>query len=200
MEEVNLLRLHDMQILSEILAKRWMPGLRHAAPGRPKREAWRHPEDLVVLIDEWPASEPVEGWGTLRGPYLVRYLKSVAWLHDLIEDGRKEDKTRVTAQDLLWAGLLPEIVIDVQHLTHGDDEDKGLALARLKTATYTSKVAKCFDRICNLREGAVDFKEGRWGRYVVQTETYILPLAEELDPWFVTELRKGVALRPVVSV
>jgi (p)ppGpp synthase/HD superfamily hydrolase len=179
--------------LFEGLAKRWMIGDRKGPEGKPSREAWRHPEDLVLLLDEWDT--PREGWN----PNLKPYLKAVAWLHDLIEDGRKEDGTQVTEQDLLDAGVDWSIVRDVVSLSQMPGEDKSVYLARLVKASWAARVVKCVDRICNLREGKDCFKEPRWARYVDETQRYILPLATNMPTFFIEELRKAIDARPVVT-
>jgi len=177
--------------LSEELCKRWMVGKRHTLPGEPEREAWRHPEDLVKLIDEWPTPK---AWN----PNYLVHLKCVAWLHDVPEDGKHEDGRPVTERDLHAAGIELIVIKDVMHLTQEPNEDKATYLARLLAqGTLTAKVVKCIDRTCNLREGRPTFKDGRWGRYVAETEKFILPLADKIAPWFAAEMRKEIAARPV---
>lgn len=176
--------------LCETLAKRWMVGERKGPKGTAPREAWRHPEDLVKLIDEWPMPEC---WN----PNLRTYLKCVSWLHDLIEDGRKEDGTAVTAQDLLDAGVEIYFVKDVVALSQIPGEEKPVYLSRLKDASWAAKLVKCIDRVCNLREGKDCFKDPRWARYVDETKRYVMPLAEKAHGWFVDELQKAMDARPV---
>lgn len=179
--------------LFEGLAKRWMVGERKGPPGFPSREEWRHPEDLVSLIDAYDM--PREGFN----PNLKPYLKAVAWLHDLIEDGRKEDGTQVTEQDLLDAGVEWSIVRDVVSLSQVPGEDKPVYLARLDKVSWAAKFVKCVDRICNLREGKDCFKDPRWARYVDETKRYIVPLTTNIPNWFADELQKAMAARPVVT-
>jgi hypothetical protein len=177
--------------LFEGLAKRWMVGERKGPEGKPSREAWRHPEDLVLLIDEW---DMPRAWN----PNLKPYLKAVAWLHDLLEDGRKEDGSSVTAQDLHDAVVEWAIVRDVVSLSQVPGEDKPVYLARLGKASWAAKFVKCVDRICNLREGKDCFKDPRWTRYVDETKRYIVPLTTNIPTWFTDELQKAIDARPVV--
>jgi len=167
-----------------------MPGTRQSKKGKPTREAWRHPEDLVKLIDEWPFPK---SWN----PNLRVYLKCVSWLHDIIEDGKKEDGSPVTQEDLIQAGVSWDIVQDVVSLTCLPTEDKPVYLARLGAASVAAKMAKCIDRICNLREGSEVFKDARWARYVDETKSYILPLSLGLHDWLTDQLEAAVGLRPV---
>jgi (p)ppGpp synthase/HD superfamily hydrolase len=176
--------------LYEGLAKKWMLGHRQGAPGMAPREAWRHPEDLVRLIDEWPMPS---GWNK----NVRTYLKCVAWLHDLLEDGVKDDGAQVTEQDLRDAGAEWAIVRDVVSLSILPGEEKTAYLERLVKASWAAQLAKCFDRICNLREGKDVFKDHRWERYTHETQVYILPIAHRLDPWLFDELQKALEARPV---
>lgn len=175
----------------EELCKQWMAGqLRHTAPDSPPREAWKHPEDVVNLLDEW--SMP-SSWN----PALLPHLKAVAWLHDVPEDGKHEDGRPVTDSDLLAEGIPHLIVTDVMHVTQRPGEDRVAFLQRVAAASFSAKILKSADRTCNLREGRLTFKPPRWARYVKETELYILPFADRTVPWFAGEMRKAMALRPV---
>lgn len=163
-----------------------MPGIRHGAK---PRAAWEHPQDLVRLIDEMP------------GDFNREALQKIAWLHDLLEDGIKEDGTAVTTQDLQQEGIDLDTIGDVEALSQPPDEEKTAYLFRVRGASLRARIVKCVDRICNLREGKTSFKDGRWARYVKQTYEYIFPLVHELpDPlkdWVTKELQAAIAARPV---
>lgn len=177
-----------------------MPGDRQGKPGQSARKAWEHPADLVALLGERPGEFSEAGQ--------IKAM-AMAWLHDVIEDGRKEDGSRVTAEDLyaLVVGYdserkpyLDEAVIDgVVELTHPEGISKIAYYERLQEIGYIPKLVKCVDRICNLREGAGVFKPARWDRYVRETELYILPLArdlrEETAEWLTRHLLAAMALR-----
>jgi (p)ppGpp synthase/HD superfamily hydrolase len=172
---------------SEELARRWMPGFRH---GPSKRSAWEHPRDLVILLGELPG---------VRTALVTERLVDVAWMHDLLEDGRKEDGSRVTQLDLFQENFGYYVVTDVVALTAKDGEEKPTYLKRLAAASRFAKIVKCVDRICNLREGASVFKPARWERYVDETTSYLIPLAEgiggEEGPWLKEKLVESLALR-----
>lgn len=156
---------------AEQLARRWMPGLRQ---GPAKRKAWEHPQDLVNLLTkemdfiETPAEEQ------------ERRI-AVAWLHDILEDGKKEGGSSVVVADLEAEGVPTEVIDDVLYLTAMGNKPKSEYLASLKHASTRAKLVKCVDRICNLREGKDAFKTKRWIRYVGETYYFIFPLAEELS-------------------
>lgn len=135
-----------------------MPGLRQ---GPAKRKAWEHPQDLVNLLTkemdfiETPAEEQEK-------------RIAVAWLHDILEDGKKEDGSGVVVADLEAEGIPTEVIDDVLSLTAMGDEPKSEYLASLKHASTRAKLVK------------EAFKVRRWIRYVGETYYFIFPLAEDL--------------------
>lgn len=147
-----------------------MPGLRQ---GPAKRKAWEHPQDLVNFLTkemdfiETPAEEQEK-------------RIAVAWLHDILEDGKKEDGSGVVVADLEAEGIPTEVIDDVLSLTAMGNEPKSEYLASLKHASPRAKLVKCIDRACNLRDGKKAFKVRRWIRYVGETYYFIFPLAEDL--------------------
>lgn len=166
------------------LARQWMPGRRQ---GSGNRYAWEHPQDVANLVREL---RPGDDDSVI-----------VAWLHDLLEDGRKKDHGLVRPSDLIEAGFSQEIVSDVQDLTHNPPESKRTYLARLDRASQRAQFVKCVDRICNLREGAAVFKPRRWVRYVGETFYFIFPLTENVyqdtRERLQIELAKAAQARPV---
>jgi len=127
-------------------------------------------------------------------------------MHDLIEDGRKEDGSRVIEADLTAEGIDYNIVFGVVSLTHDEAADSKIAyLARLRqTLRFAEAKVKLADRICNLREGRTVFKDKRWARVINETNQYIVPLLElieirdeqeQLRKW----LSEAIAARPVVE-
>lgn len=192
--------------LAEVLAKKWMTGFRESKPRAPRRFAWEHPEDLVTLLAGRPGEFSHAG---------MIHAMSIAWLHDVLEDGRKPNGARVTVDDLMpyviriddplktpiGAALSPSVIEGVVELTHQEGQSKIDYYKTLPEIGYQSQLVKCVDRICNLREGAANFKNERWARYVRETRTYILPLTESfLDPtasWLREHLTHAMAVRPV---
>jgi len=195
------MKAHRLIQQAEALAKRWMVGDRQGKPGEPPRKAWEHPADLVALLDERPGE--FSEAGQIKA-------KAMAWLHDVIEDGRKADGSRVTYEDLSslvvsyddphYEPYLDEmVVIGVGQLTHPEGITKIEYYKTLQEIDYIPKLVKCVDRICNLREGAEVFKPARWARYVEETRLYILPLTEalreETAEWLTKSLEDAMSLR-----
>lgn len=187
---------------SEELARAWMPGFRDGPENRP---AWMHPQDLVQLLGKMKSAFPAplmgdSGFGFF-GPGNYEHLVDLCWGHDLIEDGKKEDGSPVTWEDL--ESSLGHLVADgIERLSHKPNEEKQVYLARLGTTLWAGeKIVKCIDRICNLVEGAKSFKPKRWARYIAETHDYIVPLAAETKSpygeWLEDRLSKAMALRPV---
>jgi len=190
---------------SEELARRWMPGLRQGS----SRPAWAHPQDLVQLLGELRVAFATHEEDVLFSELeqdSFESLEDIAWAHDLLEDGRKEDGTLVVAEDLLREGLPVEIVKIVGFLSHNEGaEEKVTYLARLKTVLDAKgSIVKLVDRICNLREGRAVFKDRRWARYVRETKDFILPLLDQVAQpekgWLEDRLLEALAARPVVEV
>lgn len=201
-KHVDPIMNHPMINAAEAITKRWMAGHREGPKGQKPRMAWEHPADLVRLLGERPGEFSEAG---------QIQAMTIAWLHDLIEDGRKENGTRVTIEDLAKVprqptdplaphfGVFSETVLEsVVQLTHVHGTTKIDYYRQLQDIPMIPKLVKCVDRICNLREGRATFKQLRWERYVSETEQYILPLAqalrEETAEWLTRLLRNAMAL------
>jgi (p)ppGpp synthase/HD superfamily hydrolase len=173
---------------AEEIAKRWMHGTRQGS----LRPAWAHPADVVVLLREMPG---------VRTPELDRFYEEVAWLHDIVEDGRKHDGSYVSSGDLTKEGISAEVIDAVIALSHREGEDKVSYLVRLRDASPRVKTVKAADRVCNLREGLRTFKNARWGRYVRETQQFILPLLEDVPSfesvWLGALLVEAMAARSI---
>lgn len=182
-----------------------MPGLRQGS----SRPAWEHPQDLVRLLGELRIAFATHEEDILFSQLEVEgfeRMEDIAWAHDLLEDGRKEDGTRVVAEDLFREGLPAEVIKTVGFLTHNEGaEEKVTYLARLKTVLDAKgSIVKLVDRICNLREGRAVFKDRRWARYVRETKDFIIPLLDQVSQpekgWLEDRLLEALAARPVVEV
>lgn len=196
-----------MQI-GESLTRRWMPGFRQ---GPEKRPAWAHPQDLVLLLKELRAFQVKEAEQNAVSPselfqidLYYAQLYEIAWLHDLLEDGVREDGQKVQTEDLRFEGVPNSTIDSVLKLSQKEDESKIEYLSRLRdTLGARTATVKCVDRICNLREGSSSFKEARWARYVKETHDYILPLLDLIPGpekgWLESRLQEALALRPVKS-
>jgi (p)ppGpp synthase/HD superfamily hydrolase len=177
-----------MKRKAEELARAWMLGTREGPGNRP---AWAHPEDIVRVIEN-----EMPGYYTNRD-----HLVQVAWLHDIIEDGKKPDGSSVTTLDLLHEGISPLIAHEVSTLTRTKEESRQGYLAVLASISELAKIVKCVDRLCNLREAAETFKDKRWIRYVGETCLFVYPLTEGLSQetrtWLGPELLRAAQRRPL---
>jgi (p)ppGpp synthase/HD superfamily hydrolase len=189
---------------SEELARRWMPGTRQG-PGN--RAAWEHPQDLVNLLLEMRGSFTVSlsnGLNEVLSDEPFDRMRDIAWMHDLYEDGKKEDGSKVTAEDLRVEGFGVRVTNGVSMLSQSENEEKVQYLAGLTSKLdEETAIVKCVDRICNLREGKASFKDKRWARYINETQAYILPLLnlirQPFKDWLKQHLLSAMAARPVVA-
>lgn len=176
---------------AESLAKRWMPGFRN---GDAQRPSWMHPQDLVHLLRECATVSYIA--------INLTHLCIVAWMHDLLEDGVKEDGSPVTVEDLEAAGFDPVVIEDVVSLTK-DKDNEGAYITQMENASWEAQIVKCIDRVCNLREGASVFRKNRWARYHQETLIWILPMAQDIPgdagELLTSLLTSALDLRPVVK-
>lgn len=169
-----------------------MPGHRQGAPGRPTREAWEHPQDLVALLTEVASSDAD-----------FQYMVTVAWLHDIIEDGRTEAGKPVTAEDLHNEGFAGSVIADVELLTHTPGTPKSDYFDRIAyQSNRRVQIVKVVDRICNLRDGRDVFKDARWKRYIEETFEHVRHLTLEVEPADLTRklddlLEEAIAARGI---
>lgn len=186
--------LEDMETVdrAKALAVRWLRGVRDGSD----RPSWKHPEDIVELLRQLPGVRPDLETQT--------YLEAVAWGHDLLEDGVREDGGKVTYNDLVDAGLPYEVVVAIHLLSKEPWMTEAWYARQVTGAPDLVRIIKCCDRIANLTEGAPVFDARRWSNYVRETESWILPMAEGLanpyGPWLAKTLRERIALRPVRPV
>jgi (p)ppGpp synthase/HD superfamily hydrolase len=167
------------------LAVRWMPGKRQGYD----RPSWTHPEHVASLVVEVPGEWPREK------------MVSMAWLHDIIEDGVTASGEGVSAEVLLEEGISAEVVEGVKALTHVKPMPKPEYFSALLTAPEEVRVLKCLDRISNLSDAVPVFDEKRWAKYVKETLVSVMPLAKsvrgEAGAWLVGKLEACLAVRSV---
>lgn len=122
-------------------------------------------------------------------------LLKAALLHDLVEDfGADLDEIRNIDSDG------PEVVKLVLEVTRNEKtETKTEYLERLQNSSKYAKILKCADRISNLTDLHLDTHTNqKIYEYLLQTEKYILPLAKEVNPNFVTELTDLIIKRKLL--
>jgi len=113
-------------------------------------------------------------------------LLKASLLHDIIEELGMEYAELIANVDEDGPEVL-KLVLEVSR--NKDIETKEEYLDRLKNATTRAKILKCADRISNLTDlHPFIYTSSKILSYLIQTETYILPLANEVDDNFVKEL------------
>ena len=117
---------------------------------------------------------------------LGEIIISAALLHDIIEELGMEYAEQISNLDEDGPEVL-KLVLEVSR--NKNIETKEEYLDRLKNATYRAKILKCADRISNLTDlHSFIYTPSKILSYLVQTEIYIMPLANEVDENFVKEL------------
>lgn len=124
--------------------------------------------------------------------YTDSVLLKSALLHDLFEDIGEEDLEEVRKIDTDGPAVV-ELILEV---TRREDETKLEYMARQSYNSKRAKILKCADRISNLTDMHLDtHTEGKILSYLLQTETYVLPLATEVNNNFVIELTDLIKMR-----
>ena len=152
------------------LAQKYMPGTRDGSD----RPSWKHAEDVAQAVARLESLHP-EGWS---------FWVSVAWLHDLLEDGEGLDQARLS-QDLEASGIISGRAAELARMVQILSKEKG------EGAEYFQRIAQCghwqlslvkvLDRLANLREGRGVFTKKRWRAYVKETEENIVPLLANVE-------------------
>lgn len=113
-------------------------------------------------------------------------------LHDLFEDIGENDIDAIRNIDSDG----PAVVTLVLEVTRRNNETKEEYMARQINNSTRAKILKCADRISNLTDMHLDtHTEGKIASYLLQTETYVLPLANEVNYDFVIELTDLIKMR-----
>jgi len=120
-------------------------------------------------------------------------LLKAAVIHDLIEDvpeTNEQELRRIDAQ----ANQVVDLVLEV---TRPENMDKEEYLKRiLEKGTVNARLLKVADRIQNLTDLHRDqFSRKKMRDYVLQTEKYVLPMAERVNAHMARELRSLILER-----
>ncbi|MEI6433782.1 MAG: hypothetical protein WCP32_02980 [Bacteroidota bacterium] len=120
-------------------------------------------------------------------------LLKASLLHDFLEDlaAAKVDEIRWIDEDG------PKVVDLVLEVTKTGSETKPEYLQRvLVHGSKNAKILKCADRLSNLTDLHLDtHTNNKISEYLDQTETFILPMAEEVNPNMVIELTDLIKAR-----
>jgi len=124
--------------------------------------------------------------------YVDSVLLKAALVHDILEDIPDFNHNLLLSIDYESAAVY-ELVKEV---TRSPDEKKEAFLTRiLQTGSHNAKILKVADRISNMISlGFVNDMEFV-SRYTTETETYIYPIAEQVNGYMLRELRDLVKSR-----
>jgi (p)ppGpp synthase/HD superfamily hydrolase len=113
-------------------------------------------------------------------------LLKASVIHDLIEDIPSTDQAALRAIDD-EANQVVDLVLEV---THKPDEPKSVFLKRiLDIGSMNAKILKIADRISNLTDLNSDStKEDKIEVYLNESETFVLPMAKQVNQNMVKEL------------
>lgn len=129
-------------------------------------------------------------WGYCDAKALV-----IGFLHDCEEDGfLAPDAIRVYFGDEIADAVVtlskttPLYDPITRQIIRREKKNLGQYFAAITGADWRVRVVKCADRADNLSSMGAWKEERRW-RYIRETETYIMPIAETLGQRIVDELR-----------
>lgn len=121
---------------------------------------------------------------------------ATAFIHDCIEDTHAPPDVILSIFGSTvheWAYTLSKTLPFFDELSgevvRREKKDAKIYFAEIHHGPWQVRLLKCADRVDNLRSfGAWDAE--RKARYIQETEEYILPIAEQVDPWFTKEMKK----------
>ncbi len=127
--------------------------------------------------------------------YTDSVLLKASVIHDVIEDipnfDHNEIKRLDEGNDVL--GLVLEV-------TKRENEKKDDFLTRIaNTGSFNSKVLKCADRISNLHDLGFTTNIKFINKYVIETEKYIIPIAETVNKYMLVEINDLVKSRKNIA-
>jgi GTP pyrophosphokinase len=112
-------------------------------------------------------------------------LLKASILHDIVEDWNEPHLDEICQIDSDGPAVV-ELILEV---TKRDNETKEEYLIRVLNGSLNAKRLKCADRISNLTDLHLDTHTNmKIASYLEQTEKYIIPMAQEVNIDFVTEL------------
>jgi len=125
--------------------------------------------------------------------YSNSVLLKASVIHDLIEDVEWTDENELRKIDF-EANKVVDLVLEV---TRKCDELKSEYLKRiLKQGSINAKTLKTADRISNLTDLNLDiYTQSKVSEYLDETETYVLPMAREVNSDMFIELTDLISIR-----
>jgi GTP pyrophosphokinase len=125
--------------------------------------------------------------------YVDPVLLKASVIHDLIEDVKCTSYDEIRSVDSDGQQVL-ELVLEV---TRRRTESKDDFLLRiLDEGSDNAKILKCADRISNLTDLHPDIFDKEFiKRYIAETRKYVLPMAEQVNPNMLFELKDLISRR-----
>ncbi|HOJ99815.1 MAG TPA: hypothetical protein PLW34_09660 [Termitinemataceae bacterium] len=174
MNTEEMLRLKEMHIAPYIQLATALIGKRRQGGGN----MFRHQIDtMAILID----------YG-----YIDSVLLKASVVHDLLEDVPDFEPALMLCID----EESPEVYRLVLEVSRQPEESKAAFLSRVRTqGSYRAKVLKVADRISNMISLGFVMDVDFITRYTEETETYVFPIAQEVNPAMFEELKNLVESR-----
>jgi (p)ppGpp synthase/HD superfamily hydrolase len=160
MTQEQMFKLREMHLAPYMLLATALIGKSREAGGN----MFRHQLDtMAILID----------YG-----YIDSLLLKASIIHDLVEDVPEFSRNTILQTDY----EAPQVYNLVMEVTRDRSEPKSVFLTRiLEKGSQQAKVLKCADRISNMISLGYVNRPEFIKRYCEETETYIYPIAEQVD-------------------
>ena len=125
---------------------------------------------------------------------------TVALLHDILENTNTHPRIIVKQfpNHIIWRSLyalskkIPFFDPLTGQLHDRMEKEISVYFSRIASSDELVRRVKLADRLHNLRTMQA-WTRNRQERYITETETYILPIAENTDRWFLQELKAAIA-------
>jgi len=185
-------RFEESQKAEEI-CKNWMSALRKGT----KRTGYEHCADVVEVVRQLP--------GIRANVSTQFFMESLAWIHSVLEHGKKPDGKEVTKQDLLDAGISAETAFAIDYwLTAKRYTTRFLIWYAIEDSVENVKMVSCADRLASLREGISSYDDVRWTHLVGDTLKYypshLAGLGQPWGGWLEKEIHEICCARPRVKL
>lgn len=155
-----------------------------AKPRRGGGNMFRHQMETLAILLEYGYTEPV--------------LLKASLIHDLLEDGKQVDYQayeEIAKIDEDGAEVLALVHEVGRKIVNGDEEPKSEFLLRIMLqGSEQVKILKLADRISNISALPMAGDQVFIKSYTAETEQYILPYADKVNPAMAIELKTRIEL------
>lgn len=153
-----------------------------AKPRRGGGNMFRHQMETLAILLEYGYTEPV--------------LLKAALIHDLLEDSKQVDHhayDEIATIDEDGAEVLALVHEVSRRIVLGEEEPKSEFLLRIMLqGSEQAKILKLADRISNISALPMAGDQEFINSYTAETEQYILPYAEKINPAMALELKNRI--------